>query len=143
VATLVQEIRRAKERGQTEAARRAEEVLAPITDPDARPIENPLSFGRYRWRIAREILGLLGDRQLALPFAAVTGNRSEPDKLGPNVIPDPSFEDGPQADGFPTAGYSITDRYSKPEAKPVGALVVTDEVAHSGRYSLKWDFSKE
>ena len=142
VVTLQQEIRRARERGQAAAAGRAEQVLAPLIDPDARPIENPLSFGRYRWRIAREILNLLGNRELSLAFAAVVSNPASREKLGPNVIADPSFEDGPQADGFPTAGYYITDPYSKPEARPVDALRVTDEVAHSGRYSLKWDFSK-
>jgi hypothetical protein len=39
-------------------------------------------------------------------------------------------------------GYQIADRYAKPEAKPVGALRVTDEAAHTGRFSLKWDFSQ-
>jgi hypothetical protein len=142
VATLQEEIRRARERGQAAAARRAERVLAPLIDPGAQPIRHPLAFGRYRWRIAREILNLRGDRRFALPFAAVVGNGEGQEKLGPNLIADPSFEAGPQADGFPTAGYYITDPYSKPEARPVGALVVTDEVAHSGRYALKWDFSQ-
>jgi hypothetical protein len=142
VATLQQEIRRAKKRGQTAAARRAEQVLAPLIDPDARSIDSALAFGRYRWRLAREIMSLRGDRQLALSFAALTNNPVGQEKLGPNLIADPSFEAGPQADGFPTAGYYITDPYSKPELKPVEALVVTDEIAHSGRYSLKWDFAK-
>jgi hypothetical protein len=142
VATLQQEIRRAKERGQAAAARRAEQVLAPLIEPDARSIDDPLTFGRYRWRLARQIMSLRGGGALALPFAAVTSNPAGQEKLGPNLIADPSFEAGPQADGFPTAGYYITDPYSKPEAKPVGALQVTDEIAHSGRYSLKWDFAK-
>jgi len=142
VETLQQEIRRAKEGGLTQRARRAEQVLAPLIDPDARPIEEPLSFGRCRWRIAREILALRGDDPLALSFAAVTSAPAAQDKLGPNLIADPSFEEGPQADGFPTSGYYITDPYSKPEARPVEALIVTDKVAHSGRYSLKWDFGK-
>jgi len=142
VATLQQEIRRAEERGQEAAARRAEKVLAPLIGPDARPIGNPLAFGRFRWRIAREILGLLDDGEFPLAFDAVTSNAAGKEELGPDLIADPSFEDGPQADGFPTAGYYITDPYSKPEAKPVDALLVADEVAHSGRYSLKWDFAK-
>ena len=36
----------------------------------------------------------------------------------------------------------ISDRYAKPDVRPVGALVVTTEAAHNGRFSLKWDFSK-
>ncbi len=142
VATLQEEIRRAKERGQAKAAQRAEQVLAPLVDPEARPIDQPLSCGRYRWRIAREILALRGDRRLALGFPAVAANADAPDKMGPNLIADPSFEAGPQADGFPTGGYAIADPYSKPDARPVGALSVTDEVAHSGKHSLKWDFGK-
>ena len=142
VATLQQEVARARERGQTAAARRAEQVLAPIIDPEGPAIGHPLAFTRYRWRIAREVLSLLGNRRLGLPFAALTDNRATPETLGPNLIADPSFEDGPQADGFPTAGYYITDPYSQPEARPVDALVVTEDVAHSGRYSLKWDFGQ-
>ena len=67
-------------------------------------------------------------------------NLAVPERAGPNLIVDPSFEAGPQEDGFPVPSYAIAERYSKSEAKPVGALVVTDEVAHSGRYCLKWDF---
>jgi len=142
VATLQQQIRLAKGQGKTQAARRAEDVLAPLLDPDAPPIDQPLAFGRYRWRITREILGLLGHRELALSFSAVVTNTGGPEKAGPNVIADPSFEAGPQADGFPVPTYLIADAYSTPEKRPVGALSVTDEVAHSGRFSLKWDFSK-
>lgn len=142
VATLQEMIRQAKERGQVAPAQRAEKVLAPLIDPDARPVEHPLAFARYRWRIAREILSLRGDQQFALSFPAVVNNAITPEKSGPNVIEDPSFESGPQTDGFPGLGYQIADRYSKPEAKAVGALRVTDEAAHSGRFSLKWDFSK-
>jgi hypothetical protein len=46
VATLQEEIRRARGRGQRAAARRAEQVLAPLIDPDAPEIDHPLSFGR-------------------------------------------------------------------------------------------------
>lgn len=142
VATLQQQIRAAKARGQSDAPQRAEQVLASLLDPDAPPVEHPLAFTRYRWRIAREILSLMGDRRLALSFSAVVNNAAVAEKSGPNVIEDPSFENGPQADGFPGLGYQIADRYSKPEAKAVGALRVTDEAAHTGRFSLKWDFSK-
>ena len=142
VATLQQQIRQASERGKMDQAQRAERVLEPLLDPDARPIDNPLTFRRYRWRIAREILGLLGDREATLSFPAVAGNQASPDKAGPNAIGNPSFEDGPQADGFPGGGYHIADPYSKLEEKPVGALRVTDDEAHTGRYGLKWDFSK-
>jgi hypothetical protein len=120
----------------------AEAVLAPIVDPEGSSLSHPLVYNRLRWRIAREILALQGDRQLALAFAALPNNPAGQEKPCPNLIADPSFEAGPQADGFPTAGYYITDPYSKPELKPVEALVVSDEVAHSGRYSLKWDFAK-
>ena len=103
---------------------------------------------RIRWPspatvgASREILHLIGDPDLALPFPAVVTNVAVPEQVGPNFIVDPSFEAGPQEDGFPVPSYAIADRYSKSEAKPAGALSVTDEIAHSGRYCLKWDFSK-
>jgi hypothetical protein len=142
VATLQQQIQQAKARGQRESSQRAEQVLASLIDPDAPRIDHPLAFARYRWRIAREILNLIGERSFALDFLAIANNPFSTEKLGPNLIEDPSFESGPQADGFPTLGYQIADRYAKPEAKPVGALCVTDEAAHSGRNSLKWNFSQ-
>lgn len=142
VATLQEAIRQARARGKRAAAQRAEKVLAPLIDPKARSVNHPLQFGRYRWRIAREILALRGDREATLPFTAVLRHTASPEKLGPNLIADPSFEAGPQADGFPTAGFQISDPYSEAQAKPVNALVVTDEIAHSGRYSLKWDLSQ-
>ncbi len=140
VATLQEHIRLARQQGNTQQAERAEAVLRPLIDPAGQSINHQLIFSRYRWRIAREILALRG--QAPLPFPAVLANVAAPDKLGTNAINDPSFEAGPQADGFPVTSYGINDRYSKPEQKPVGALSVTDNVAHSGRYSLKWDFSK-
>ena len=140
VATLQQQIRQAKEQGQAEAAQRAERVLEPLLAADTSPIDNPLAFGRYRWRIAREILTLRGDGELALPFAAVADNPPRPDKIGPNLVENPSFEDPPQADGTPRGQYYLG--YPKTKEKPVGALSVTDEAAHSGRYSLKWDLSQ-
>jgi hypothetical protein len=140
VAALQEQIRQARARGQTEAAQRAEKALEPLIDPEARPIDNPLAFGRYRWRIAREILAMQGDRELALPFAAVPDNPPRLIKLGPNLVENPSFEDPPQADGLPGGSYHIG--YPKAKEKPVGALRVTDEAAHSGRFSLKWDLSK-
>ncbi|NPV49509.1 MAG: hypothetical protein HPY69_21400 [Armatimonadetes bacterium] len=142
VATLQEAIAAARAAGQTAAARRAEAVLAALLDPAGPHLWEPLAFNRYRWRVAREILALRGDRQFALPFAAVTDNPPPQEVVGPNLIPDPSFEAGPQADGFPTGGYSISDQYAEPQQRPVNALVVTDEVAHSGRYALKWDFSQ-
>jgi hypothetical protein len=142
VATLQEQIRLAKTRGNTRAVQRAEAVLEPLLDPESAPIENPAEFARYRWRIAREILNLLGDQTLAVSFTAVMKNARGPEKVGPNVILDPSFEAGPMADGFPGVSYNIADRDSSPDQRPMGALSVTDEVAHSGRYSLKWDFSK-
>jgi len=142
VATLQQKIAQARTQGNKEAADRAERVLAPLLDPDAQPIENPLAFTRYRWRLAREILYLLDDRELSLSFPAVVTTTTAPEKTGPNLITDPSFEAGPQAGGFPVPSYHADDPSLKPEDKPVGALSVTNEVAHSGRYALKWDFSK-
>ena len=142
VATLQEQIALAKERGQTQAARRAEQVLEPLLDPDAAPIEQPLAFNRYRWRIAREILGLVGNGAPKLPFPAIVTNTAPRRDPGPNLIRDPSFEAGPQAEGFPTPAYQIADAYATPENRPVDALRVTDEVARSGRYSLKWDFAK-
>lgn len=140
VATLQREIRRAKERGSTEAAERAERVLEPLLAADAARINNPHAFARYRWRIAREILALQGDGRGALTFAAVVDNPPRRVKLGPNLIANPSFEDSPRADGTPPGSYHLG--YPTMKEKPVEALQVTEEVAHSGRYSLKWDLSK-
>lgn len=140
VATLQQQIRQAKDRGEIEPAKRAERVLKPLLAADAPTIDNPLAFGQYRWRIAREILALQGDRELALPFAAVADNPPRPIKLGPNLVDNPSFEDPPEVDGSPRGQYYLG--YPKVKEKPAGALKVTDETAHSGRFSLKWDLSK-
>jgi len=140
VATLQQQIQQAKERGAIEAAQRAQRVLEPLLAGDAPTIDNPLAFGRYRWRIAREILALQGDRERTLPFAAVAENPPSPIKLGPNLVDNPSFEDPSEADGSPRGSYHLG--YPTAKEKPVGALRVTDEAAHSGRFSLKWDLSK-
>jgi len=142
VATLQEEARQARERGQTEAAKRADQVLAPLLDPDAHSIDNPSAFARYRWRVAREILSVTGAKQNTINFPAVVSNAATPERTGPNVIEDPSFENGPQTDGFPSLNYTISDRYATPEVRPVGALLVTDDTPHTGRFSLKWDFSK-
>jgi hypothetical protein len=140
MATLQNQIRQARERGKTADAQRAEMVIEPLLSPDAPRINHALAFGRYRWRIAREILALQGNREQAVPFAAVADNPPRPIKLGPNLVDNPSFEDPPQADGSPSGRYSLG--YPKANEKPVGALRVTDEAAHSGRFSLKWDLSK-
>jgi hypothetical protein len=140
VATLEQEIRKAKAGGQKAAAKRAEEVLEPLLAADAAPIHNPRAFGRYRWRLAREILALQGDRQQALPFPAITGNQSTPGRIGPNLLENPSFEDPPQADGSPPGQYNLG--YPRSNERPAGTFTVTDETSHSGRRSLKWDLSK-
>ena len=84
--------------------------------------------------------GPAGRPRTGLPFAAVA-EIAEPAKLGPNLIANPSFEDPLQADGFPAAATTCGLLRSRKE-KPAGALQVTDEAAHSGRYSLKWDLSK-
>ena len=102
-----------------------------------------MTFSRYRWRIAREILALQDNRNhrnLTLSFAAVASNPPAPLKLGPNLVANPSFEDPPPADGAPPGRYYLG--YPEPNEKPAGALSVTDEAAHSGRFSLKWDLSK-
>jgi hypothetical protein len=111
-----------------------------LVDPAAPSIDSPLAFGRFRWRIAREILALRGDRELALPFAAVADNPPTPEKIGPNLVENPSFETPPQADGLPRGNYSLG--YPTAKEKPLGAFRVTDEAAHTGRYSLKWDLSR-
>lgn len=142
VATLQEEIRKARVRGLKKRAIRAEQILAPLIRPDARDIDDPREFNRFRWRIAREIISLRGEKSVDLPFVAALRNESGKEKRGPNQIVNPSFEDGPKEDGFPGNPYLIADQYAKSEARPVDALRVTDEMAHSGRYSLKWDFSK-
>ncbi len=140
VATLEKQIALAKERGQNQAAHRAERVLEPLLDPDAAPIDHPLAFNRYRWRVAREVLALQGDRALALPFAAVAENPIPPARTGPNLVQNPSFEEPAQADGSPSGLYHLG--YPESKEQQVGALRVSDEAAHTGRYSLKWDLSK-
>jgi len=67
-------------------------------------------------------------------------NLPSPIKLGPNLVVNPSFEDTPEADGSPSGSYYLG--YPTAKEKSVGALRVTDEAAHSGRVSLKWDLSK-
>jgi hypothetical protein len=140
VATLQQQIQEAKARGRDKAARRAQLVLEPLIDPQAAPIDQPLAFHRFRWRVAREILALQGDRTLALPFAAIASNPPPPVTIGPNLVANPSFEEATQADGTPPGQYSLG--YPEAKEKGLGALRVSDEAAHSGRYSLKWDLSK-
>jgi len=143
VATLQEQLDQAKARGQTAAAERAERILHPLLDPDARGIDSPLAFSRYRWRIAREILALRqnpNEQELALPFSAVAENPPASTKLGSNLVANASFEEPAQPDGTPPGRYYLG--YPKPNEKPAGALVVTDEAAHSGRFSLKWDLSK-
>jgi hypothetical protein len=140
VATLQQQIRRAKDTGRTTEAQRAEKVLAPLLAADAPTIDNPPAFARYRWRIAREILALRGEREFALLFAAVADNPPRVMKVGPNLVPNPSFEDAADAEGLPPGYYAIG--YPAMKERPVGALKVTDEVAHSGKFSLKWDLNK-
>jgi glycosyl hydrolase family 123 len=140
VATLQQHIRQAKERGAIEVAQQAQRVLEPLLAADAPEINNPRVFSRYRWRIAREILALQGNRERSLPFAAVAAKPPSPIKLGPNLIKNPSFEEPSNSDDTPRGSYHLG--YPTMKEKPVGALRVTDEVAYSGRYSLKWDLSK-
>ncbi|MBN1676151.1 MAG: hypothetical protein JXR37_34220 [Kiritimatiellae bacterium] len=142
VATLQQRIREAKASGQAAAAAQAEQVLAPILDPAAPGIRDPRLFGRYRWRIAREILRLAGAQEYALPFPPTAARASAQDTLGPNLVANPSFEDGPGKNGLPGGLYSISDKYSESAGEPSGALAVTEEEAHSGRYALKWDFAR-
>jgi hypothetical protein len=77
---------------------------------------------------------------LALPFAAAAENPPPPTRLGSNLVANPSFEETGRAGGTPAGRYYLG--YPKPDEKPAGALVVTDEAAHSGRFSLKWDLSK-
>lgn len=140
VATLEQQIRLARQQGRTEAAQRAERVLRPIISFDVPEIEHALAFGRYRWRIAREIMSMQGDKELALPFTAAPENPPPTVKLGPNLVENPSFEAPALTDGTPPGRYHLG--YPTMKTKPTGALQVTDEAAHSGRYSLKWDLSK-
>ena len=92
----------------------------------------------------RDYVGWRGDKRPALPFAVtITHNEAAgKEKIGPNDISNPSFEDGPNADGFPGGNYQIADQYSTQGSSPTGALSVTKEMAHSGSSCLKWDFSK-
>jgi hypothetical protein len=110
VATLEQEIRKAKALGKTAAAQRAEKVLEPLVAPEAAPVHNPLAFARYRWRLAREILALQGDRKQALPFPTITGNQPTPTKVGPNLLANPSFEETPKMTDRPRANTTWVTR---------------------------------
>ena len=142
VATLQEHTAQAAQRGNIEAAKRAKRVLSPLLAADAPPIEDPVAFGRYRWRIAREILNLLDDHELAVPlsFTAVADNAPTPERIGVNLVENPSFESPAGEDGLPSGRYAIG--YPQTKGSPAGALRVTDEVARSGRHSLKWDLSK-
>lgn len=140
VVTLQEQIRSAKARGDEVIARRAEAVLNPLLDPEGVPLRRPLAFGRYRWRIAREILALQGDRELGLSFAAVAANPPPADTIGPNLVANSSFEEPVRADGSPPGWYHLGFPESRDDQR--GALRVTDEAAHSGRYSLKWDLGQ-
>ena len=139
VATLKELIAQAGE-----AAARARAVLRPLLDPEATPISQPAAFHRYRWQLAREILDLSGRRDLAptLSFTPVVSASVMKETPEENVIENPSFEKEPQADGLPGWPYPFEDAYSKTTGKPVGAISVTDEIAHDGRQSLKWDFAR-
>ena len=141
VATLQQAIENA---GGSQAARRAKAVLKPLLDPGAVPIEEPLAFHRYRWQLAREMLNLTGDDSLTckIAFTPVVEASVMRETLEDNIVQNPSFEDGPQADGLPGWPYPFDDPFVEAGKKPAGAILVTDEVAHEGRYSLKWDLSK-
>jgi hypothetical protein len=75
-----------------------------------------------------------------LPFAAVADNPASPIKLGPNLVANPSFEEPAGKDGSPPGSYHLG--YPATGEKPIEALRVTDEAAHSGRFSMKWDLSK-
>lgn len=143
VATLQEQIAQARARGQSAPAERAERVLRPLIDPDAPGMENPLAFSRSRWRIAREILALRENgsgREMALPFAAAVENPPVATRLGTNLVANASFEEPARTDGTPPGRFYLG--YPKPNERPAGALIVTDEAAHSGRFSLKWDLSK-
>ena len=143
VATLQEQARLARQAGRQADADRAETVLAPLLDPDATPIANPEAYGRCRWALAREILRLTGSglvEQLSFTPVAAASRRAA--AYEPNVIANPSFEDGPKEHGLPGWPYPFTDPFTTAEKGPRGAIVVTDEAAHTGKYSLKWDFDK-
>jgi len=141
VATLQDAIDRADDEN---AARRARAVLAPLLDPQATPIGHPVSFHRYRWQLAREILSLADSADLtpAISFTPAVSASAMEETLEANVIENPSFESQPQADGLPGWPYPYDDPYSEARGKPSGAISVTDEVAYDGKQSLKWDFAK-
>ncbi len=142
VETLQALIAQSAQHGKAESIRRAETVLAPLLAVDAPPIDAPVAFGRYRWRIVREILNLRDDHRWTEPlrFAAVTDNPLVPERIGPNLVDNPSFEATMQKNGLPSGRYAVG--YPQTKGDPAGAVRVTDEAARSGRYSLKWDLSK-
>lgn len=141
VATLQALIEDAADR---QGAERARALLEPLLDPYATSIEEPRASHRYRWRIAREIVQLSGHDSFTPPLSFTPVASASPMKevLGGNVIHNPSFEDGPKEDGLPGWPYPFSDPYTEDGKKPAGAISVTDEIAHEGRYSLKWDLSK-
>ncbi|MBN1669900.1 MAG: hypothetical protein JXR37_02630 [Kiritimatiellae bacterium] len=142
VATLQEQIARAKRQGKTTAAHAAEQVLAPIVGLDEPRVVNTPSFNRYRWRLAREILRLAGHRQHVLPFYPVVARSEVAAAFHENMLPNPGFENGPEKNGLPGWPYDVSDPFAATLQEPVGALSVTTEQAHSGKYSLKWDFGK-
>jgi hypothetical protein len=55
-------------------------------------------------------------------------------------VENPSFEEPPRADGTPVGRYHLG--YPRGKENAIGTVRVSDEVAHSGRFSLKWDLSQ-
>lgn len=141
VATLQEAIAHADDEA---AAQRAQAVLEPLLDSTATRIDQPVAFHRYRWQLAREILNLAGREKIAssIAFTPVARASAMKEALEDNIIANPSFEDGPKEDGLPGWPYPFDDPYVEAGKKPAGAILVTDEIAHDGRYSLKWDLSK-
>jgi hypothetical protein len=143
VATLQSRISRLGELD-PQAVARAQAVLKPLLDSQAEPLTEPGAFHRHRWQLAREILNLTGTTDLAPPLAFIpTVSASQlKAKIQANVIENPSFENEPQPDGLPGWPYPHDDPYTKLTGKPTGAISVSDELAHDGNRSLKWDFRK-
>ncbi len=141
VATLQDAIAKA---GNSAAAARAQAVLEPLLDPHALKIDREAAFHRYRWQVAREIMNISAQTDLtpSVAFTAVASASPMDEVLEDNIIENPSFEDGPQEDGLPGWPYPFTDPFTEDGKKPAGAISVSEEMPHHGRYSLKWDLSK-
>lgn len=142
VAALRKEIKEAKQRGETVKSAHAEKFLDTLLRSDAPQISVPSAFSGLRWGLAREILSLRGDDSFKLPDGEVRHLFPQTVSRGPNLMLNPSFEEPAQANGLPGKPFTVNDQFMGKIENSSGPMLVSTEMPHDGKYSLKLDFSK-